>query len=194
MTARTPARPASDAALTAGTGALLFDTRRLRLKQYKDPVTGTALLGAGSILLVGGFVGIGLGFVALTVSGRPATPQKTYGFHRVEILAALANGVLLVLLGVGVPGDPEEVVLLDDHPAEPFPGTGLGTSARLAGDLPVFHHFWIPVPMKMRKVKRREDDSRLLARWFPSALNSPRVASMSAETPALNFDENFCIK
>lgn len=43
---------------------------------------------------------LGLSYFALKISARPATHAKTYGYLRVEILAALANGVLLVLVSV----------------------------------------------------------------------------------------------
>jgi cobalt-zinc-cadmium efflux system protein len=60
-------------------------------------LTHSLALLADAAHLLGDAAAIGLSFLALTVAGRPATPQRTYGFHRVEILAALANGVLLVL-------------------------------------------------------------------------------------------------
>jgi len=41
---------------------------------------------------------LGLSLVAVTLARRPATAQRTYGFHRAEILAALANGAALVAL------------------------------------------------------------------------------------------------
>ena len=41
---------------------------------------------------------LALSLFALKISSRPATHQKTYGYLRVEILAALANGVFLVLV------------------------------------------------------------------------------------------------
>lgn len=40
---------------------------------------------------------LALGLFALWVAGRPATDSKTFGYHRAEILAALANGVALGL-------------------------------------------------------------------------------------------------
>ncbi len=43
---------------------------------------------------------LGLSFFALWFAARPATAQKTYGFYRVEILAALLNGVFLVLISL----------------------------------------------------------------------------------------------
>jgi cobalt-zinc-cadmium efflux system protein len=43
---------------------------------------------------------LGLGMFAIWMAMRPATATRTYGFHRVEILAALANGVMLVAIAV----------------------------------------------------------------------------------------------
>jgi cobalt-zinc-cadmium efflux system protein len=41
---------------------------------------------------------VGLSVVALTLARRPASQTRTYGFHRAEVLAALANGTILVLI------------------------------------------------------------------------------------------------
>ena len=41
---------------------------------------------------------LGLSLVALTLAKRPASQTRTYGFHRAEVLAALANGTILVLI------------------------------------------------------------------------------------------------
>ncbi len=41
-----------------------------------------------------------LSFFALRMAARPATNQKTYGFHRMEILSALVNGVSLVVVSL----------------------------------------------------------------------------------------------
>lgn len=43
---------------------------------------------------------LGLSLFAMWFSTRRATPSKTYGFYRVEILAALLNGILLVLIAL----------------------------------------------------------------------------------------------
>jgi cobalt-zinc-cadmium efflux system protein len=40
--------------------------------------------------------GLGLAFLAISFAERPATPERTYGYYRVEILAALANAVVLI--------------------------------------------------------------------------------------------------
>src|SRR3990172_4103128 len=56
-----------------------------------------ALLGDAGHMLVDGLA-LGLSLFAITMVARPATLNKTYGYHRVEIMAALANGVTLVLV------------------------------------------------------------------------------------------------
>jgi cobalt-zinc-cadmium efflux system protein len=43
---------------------------------------------------------LGLSLFAITVARRPATATRTYGYHRVEIMAALANGTTLVLVSI----------------------------------------------------------------------------------------------
>ncbi|MBI3447589.1 MAG: cation transporter [Acidobacteria bacterium] len=45
---------------------------------------------------------LGLAMFAVTVAARPATDRATFGYYRVEILSALANGVLLVLISLGI--------------------------------------------------------------------------------------------
>lgn len=45
-------------------------------------------------------VALGLSLSALIFGARAATPSKTYGYKRFEILAALLNGIVLVLLAV----------------------------------------------------------------------------------------------
>jgi cobalt-zinc-cadmium efflux system protein len=45
---------------------------------------------------------LGMSMFAIWMALRPASPTRTYGFHRVEILAALANGVALVLIALFV--------------------------------------------------------------------------------------------
>jgi cobalt-zinc-cadmium efflux system protein len=47
-------------------------------------------------------VAIALALLALYFARRPAPPEKTYGYLRLEILAALLNGVILILISLGV--------------------------------------------------------------------------------------------
>ena len=44
--------------------------------------------------------GVGLSLLAVWFAERPATVEKTYGYYRVEILAALVNGVVLCVLAI----------------------------------------------------------------------------------------------
>src|SRR5437763_1498875 len=39
-----------------------------------------------------------LSLFAMNLARRPATAKKTFGYHRAEILAAFANGAILILL------------------------------------------------------------------------------------------------
>ena len=58
-----------------------------------------ALLGDAGHMLVDALA-LGLSMFAMTIARRPATPSKTYGYHRVEIMAALANGTILILVSL----------------------------------------------------------------------------------------------
>ena len=42
--------------------------------------------------------GLALALFAAWMSQKPATPAKSYGYYRVEILAALANAVVLFII------------------------------------------------------------------------------------------------
>lgn len=58
-----------------------------------------ALLGDAGHMLVD-TLALGLALFAVTIARKPATPTKTYGYHRVEIMAALVNGTALLLVSV----------------------------------------------------------------------------------------------
>ena len=47
-------------------------------------------------------VALVLAMLALWFSSRPVTPRKTYGYYRMEILAALANGAALVVIALAI--------------------------------------------------------------------------------------------
>jgi cobalt-zinc-cadmium efflux system protein len=89
--------------LVAGVaGALLFDSVAL-------------LADAGHVLSDVGAIAIGL--IAATMAARPPDRRRTFGFARGEILAALANGLALVVVAVlvtveavGRLSDPPDVV------------------------------------------------------------------------------------
>jgi cobalt-zinc-cadmium efflux system protein len=69
----------------------------------------TAALATGSLSLLADAIhmsidvgGVLLSLAAIWVAERPATSTKTYGYYRVEILAAVVNGVVLGILAVAI--------------------------------------------------------------------------------------------
>ena len=62
--------------------------------------TGSLALAADAGHMLTDVGGLALALFAVWVAGRPPTPEKTYGYYRVEILAATVNALLL--LGVAV--------------------------------------------------------------------------------------------
>jgi cobalt-zinc-cadmium efflux system protein len=56
-----------------------------------------ALLSDAAHMLVDGLA-LGLALFAINIASRPATIKKTYGYRRVEIMVALINGTILILL------------------------------------------------------------------------------------------------
>ena len=84
-------------------GAVLALTSCFLLVEVAVAVTTgslSLLADAGHMLVDAG--GLLMTLVAVWFAERPATPAKTYGYYRVEILAALVNGVVLCLLAVGI--------------------------------------------------------------------------------------------
>src|SRR3989442_3474978 len=43
-------------------------------------------------------VALGLSLAAIRIAGRPHTPQMSFGYHRIEVLAAFVNAVLLAVI------------------------------------------------------------------------------------------------
>jgi cobalt-zinc-cadmium efflux system protein len=63
-------------------------------------LVGAVLSGSLALLADAGHVladgaGVGLALLAIRFAARPATPQRTFGYYRLEILAAVVNAVLL---------------------------------------------------------------------------------------------------
>src|SRR5881409_85122 len=46
--------------------------------------------------------GTALALFAIWIAGRPPTPAKTYGYYRAEILAALVNAIVLLVIAGGI--------------------------------------------------------------------------------------------
>lgn len=65
-------------------------------------LTGSLALLADSGHLFSDLSGLVIAVVAIGIASRPATDRHTFGYQRTEILAALANGLLLTVVAVGV--------------------------------------------------------------------------------------------
>jgi len=63
-------------------------------------MTGSLALLADAAHMLTDAGGLTLALIAIRFSERPATPQKTYGYARMEVLSALANAVVLLLLAI----------------------------------------------------------------------------------------------
>ena len=62
--------------------------------------TGSLALMADAGHMLTDVAALALAFTALWFGSRPATPSKTFGYYRLEILAAFVNGVALVVLSL----------------------------------------------------------------------------------------------
>jgi cobalt-zinc-cadmium efflux system protein len=65
-------------------------------------LTGSLALLADAVHMLSDNVSIALALVAVWLASKPSTPERTFGFKRAEVLAALANGVTLVALAVWI--------------------------------------------------------------------------------------------
>jgi len=93
-----------------------------------------ALLGDAGHMLVD-TLALGLSLFAITIAAKPATPSKTFGYHRVEIMAALVNGVLLAFVAAYI--FYEAYQRFSEPPSVRVPlmllVAGIGLAANLAG-------------------------------------------------------------
>jgi cobalt-zinc-cadmium efflux system protein len=96
-------------------------------------VTGSLALLADAGHVVSDVGAIGLGLLAGGLASRPGGPRRTFGYQRTEVLAALANGIALVVIAVLV------AVAAADRLGEPPEVDGAGVLALglvgLAGNL-----------------------------------------------------------
>jgi cobalt-zinc-cadmium efflux system protein len=102
-------------------------------------LTGSLALLADAGHMLGDSAALVLALGAAWLASRPATPERSFGFRRAEILAALANGLALVAIAIWV--FVEAIRRLDDPP-EILGGwmllvavIGLGVNAAAAGIL-----------------------------------------------------------
>jgi cobalt-zinc-cadmium efflux system protein len=68
-------------------------------------IVGAALSGSLALLADAGHMlsdaaGVTIALLAAWIAGRPASDQRTYGYQRAEVLAALANALILIVISV----------------------------------------------------------------------------------------------
>lgn len=81
--------------------AALFITSTFLVLEFLGALyTNSLALLADSGHMLTDVAALGLSFFAIRFATRRATPRKTYGFYRVEILIALLNGVFLILVSL----------------------------------------------------------------------------------------------
>src|SRR5215212_1712476 len=65
-------------------------------------LTGSLALLADAGHMLSDNLSLGVALFAAWLAGRPETPEKSFGYKRAEILAALANGVTLVVISIWI--------------------------------------------------------------------------------------------
>jgi cobalt-zinc-cadmium efflux system protein len=65
-------------------------------------LTGSLALMADAGHMLTDIAALGLSAFAMWMAARPSTPEKSYGYHRAEILAAVTNAVVLLLLAIWI--------------------------------------------------------------------------------------------
>ena len=65
-------------------------------------LSGALVLLADAAHMLTDAAAVALSLFAAWIASRPATAQKTYGYYRLEILAALLNGAVLIALTAGI--------------------------------------------------------------------------------------------
>src|SRR5215203_3153359 len=88
--------------------------------------TGSLALLADAGHMLSDNLSLAVALFAAWLAGRPATPEKSFGYRRAEILAALANGVTLVAISIWVFVEAYERFL---EPAEVLGGPMLAVAA-----------------------------------------------------------------
>jgi cobalt-zinc-cadmium efflux system protein len=65
-------------------------------------VAGSLALLADAVHMLSDNVALAVALWAVWLAAKPATAERTYGYKRAEVLAALANGVMLVALAIWI--------------------------------------------------------------------------------------------
>ncbi len=65
-------------------------------------LSGSLALLSDSAHVLMDLLALGMSSLALRLSARPADDRHSYGYHRLEVLAALANGLTLIVIALGI--------------------------------------------------------------------------------------------
>lgn len=95
-----PARTAAGRHKSRMGWALALTTAFMAAEVVGGLWTGSLALLADAAHMMTDAGGLALALIAIRFSERPATPERTYGYVRAEVLSALANAVVLLLLTV----------------------------------------------------------------------------------------------
>ncbi|MBM4358986.1 MAG: cation transporter [Deltaproteobacteria bacterium] len=82
--------------------ALLLTSGYMVAEAIGGFVSGSLALLADAGHMLSDAVGLALAVFAMWMAGRRATAQRTYGFHRTEIIAALANATTLIAIAISI--------------------------------------------------------------------------------------------
>jgi len=80
--------------------ALALTTSFMAVEVVGGLWTGSLALLADAAHMLTDAGGLALALIAIRFAGRPRTPKNTFGYVRMEVLSALANAVVLLLLSV----------------------------------------------------------------------------------------------
>lgn len=98
--AATPSGTAAGRHKSRLTVALALTTTFMVVEVIGGLWTGSLALLADAAHMLTDAGGLALALIAIRFSERPATPQNTYGYVRMEVLSALTNAVVLLLLTI----------------------------------------------------------------------------------------------
>jgi len=82
--------------------ALIVTTSIFLLELIGGVVSNSLALISDSVHMLGDAVSLLLSYLAIRVARRPPSLSKTFGYHRLEVLAALANGTTLTLISMAI--------------------------------------------------------------------------------------------
>jgi cobalt-zinc-cadmium efflux system protein len=84
------------------TGALAITASFTIVEIVGGFLTGSLAVLADAVHMLSDNVSLALALAAVWLAAKPATPERTYGYKRAEVLAALANGITLVALAIWI--------------------------------------------------------------------------------------------